>query len=118
MILKFVDGVEVLHNKYLTRCNFSYLQDFELWEGKKCYCIFVDFTFEAYSALSCSLELEQLLIFNWDLLFWPLNQHGKIKCFKAKGEPFLQVRNEICAFLGILALCSHQGSPLTEGLTG
>lgn len=30
MTLKFVDGVEALHNKYLTGCNFSYLQDFEL----------------------------------------------------------------------------------------
>lgn len=66
MILKFVDGVEVLHNKYLTGCNFSYLQDFELLGGrKKGYCIFVYFTFEAYSAFSCSLELKQLLIFNW-----------------------------------------------------
>lgn len=107
MTLKFVDGVEVLHNKYLTGCNFSYLQDFELCGGGgEGYCIFVDFTFEAYSALSCLLELEQLLIFNWDLLlFWPLNQNGKIKCFKARSEPFLQVRNEICAFLEILALC-------------
>lgn len=26
MTLKFVDGVEALHNKYLTGCNFSYLQ--------------------------------------------------------------------------------------------
>lgn len=83
-------------------------QDFELLGvgggQKKVTVFFVDFTFEAYSALSCLLELEQLLIFNWGLLlFWPLNQHGKIKCFKARGEPFLQVRNGICAFLGILA---------------
>lgn len=87
MTLKFVDGVEVLHNKYLTGCNFSYLQDFELWGGEVTVFLLI-FTFEAYSALSCSLESEQLLIFNWDLLlFWPLNQHGKIKCFKARGEP-------------------------------
>lgn len=41
MILKFVDGVEVLHNKYLTGCNFSYLQDFELREGKKRATVFL-----------------------------------------------------------------------------